>query len=113
MGFWTPTVARFWRQEIRNLDVTVIAGAAILHSAGYDNVLIGVGPRDASVVYSERMPVPVSMWQPWVFGQHGGARAHFFANPSVEVADRKVAPLICYEQLLIWPVLLRCCPHRI
>jgi hypothetical protein len=107
MGFWTPTVARFWHNEIRSLDVTVVAGAAVLYPAGYDNVLVGVGHRGASIVYSERMPVPVAMWLPWIdgTGQRGGARAHFFANPSVEIAGRKVAPLICYEQLLIWPVL--------
>jgi apolipoprotein N-acyltransferase len=53
------------------------------------------------------MPVPVSMWQPWLAwtGQGGGARASFFGNPVVEVAGRRVAPLICYEQLLVWPVL--------
>ncbi|BAP81946.1 conjugal transfer protein TraB (plasmid) [Bradyrhizobium diazoefficiens] len=28
-----------------------------------------------------------------------------FANPVVESAGHRVAPLICYEQLLVWPVL--------
>ena len=42
------------------------------------------------------------MWQPWTTG---GAHAHFFANPVVEFAGFRVAPLICYEQLIIWPVL--------
>jgi hypothetical protein len=107
MGFWTPTVARSWRNEIRNLDVTVVAGAAVLDSSGYDNVLVVIDGRDDDVLYIERMPVPVSMWQPWLqlSGQVGRARAHFFANPSVKVAGRNVAPLICYEQLLVWPVL--------
>lgn len=107
MGFWTPTVARFWRNEIGSLDVTVVAGAAVLDSSGYDNVLVAVDRTDGRILYSERMPVPVSMWQPWLqfSGQVGGARAHFFANPSAKVAGRNVAPLICYEQLIVWPVL--------
>ncbi len=53
------------------------------------------------------MPVPGSMWQPWRlrFGDSGRARAHFFANPFSAVGDRQVAPLICYEQLIVWPAL--------
>ena len=53
------------------------------------------------------MPVPGSMWQPWRtwVGDQGGARAHFFANSVVDVGNVSVAPLICYEQLLVWPVL--------
>ena len=39
------------------------------------------------------------------FGDSGGARATFFADPVVEIAGRRVAPLICYEQLLVWPIL--------
>ena len=38
-------------------------------------------------------------------GQGGGAQAHLFANPVVEVGTTRIAPLICYEQLLLWPVL--------
>lgn len=35
----------------------------------------------------------------------GSARANFFANPIVFVAGARVATLICYEQLIMWPVL--------
>jgi hypothetical protein len=47
------------------------------------------------------------MWQPWLswIGQGDSARAHLFANPIVTSQGRRIAPLICYEQLLIWPVL--------
>jgi len=38
-------------------------------------------------------------------GKTGGAIAQFFANPVVSVGGQRVAPLICYEQLIIWPVL--------
>lgn len=111
-GFWTPTVERLWRQELQGLDVTVIAGATIIDRAGYDNVMMSVSADDAQVLYRERMPVPVSMWQPWRgwAGQGGGARAHFFANPIVELEGKRIAPLICYEQLIVWPV-LQSMPH--
>ena len=69
--------------------------------------MIEMSGDGAQVLYRERMPVPVSMWQPWLAltGEAGGARAHLFEGPVVETAGLRVAPLICYEQLLIWPVL--------
>lgn len=107
LGFWTPTVERLWRAELRGVDVTVIAGSAIVDPQGYDNVMIAISATRGDILYRERMPVPVSMWQPWLAwtGQDGGAGAHFFANPIVELGGRRIAPLICYEQLILWPVL--------
>jgi hypothetical protein len=107
LGFWTPTVARVWQHGLLGSGVTVIAGAAVIDAAGYDNVMVSISASEARILYRERMPVPLSMWRPWRFwmGQGGGARAHFFANPVVDVSGMRVAPLICYEQLLLWPVL--------
>jgi hypothetical protein len=107
LGFWTPTVERLWRDELRGTSITVIAGAAMVDDAGYDNVMVAVWAEGATILYRERMPVPVSMWQPWRgwFGERAGARAHFFANPVAELDGARIAPLICYEQLVVWPVL--------
>lgn len=107
LGFWTPTVARLWQEDLRGSDITVVAGAAVIDAAGYDNVIVAISADEARILYRERMPVPVSMWQPWRAwtGQGGGARAHFLANPVVELAGTRIAPLICYEQLILWPAL--------
>ncbi len=107
LGFWTPTVGRFWQRALTDADISVIAGAAVIDSQGYDNVLMKLSADGSQVLYRERMPVPGSMWQPWRawIGDHGGARAHFFANPIIDVGNQRVAPLICYEQLLVWPIL--------
>nr|WP_292774110.1 conjugal transfer protein TraB [Mesorhizobium sp.] len=102
MGLWSATTERLWARELSGLDIMVNGGAAIIDPVGYDNVMIGVSRKGAEVLYRERMPVPVSMWQPWTTG---GAHARFFANPVFEFAGLKVAPLICYEQLIIWPVI--------
>lgn len=103
LGPLTPTVERFWLDALAGLDVTVIAGAAVIDPEGYDNVVVELGPRGAKVRYRARMRVPVSMWQPWRswFGGSGGARASFFDDAIVEIAGHRVAPLICYEQLLV------------
>lgn len=107
LGFWTPTVQKLWQDELRKSEITVIAGGAVVDQAGYDNILVAVSKDEAEVFYRERMPVPVSMWQPWLewTGRTGGAHAHFFANPVVEFGNKRIAPLICYEQLIVWPII--------
>lgn len=107
LGFWTPSVEQLWREALANGDVAVIAGAAVIDPQGYDNVLVAISADKAGILYRERVPVPVSMWQPWrrLIGQAGGARAHLFANPTVELGGQRIAPLICYEQLVVWPIL--------
>jgi hypothetical protein len=107
LGFWTPTTERWWRNQLKGSDITLLAGAAVVNDAGYDNVLVQVSQAGGEIVYRERMPVPGSMWQPWArfIGVKGGAQAHFFDNPVIEVDGRGAAPLICYEQLLVWPIL--------
>jgi len=106
-GLWTPTASGFWMDGLRGAGVTVIAGAAIVDRQGYDNVMMEISGGQARVLYGERMPVPVSMWQPWLSwtGQGGGAKATIFGSPVVESVGGRIAPLICYEQLLVWPVL--------
>ena len=107
LGFWTPTVERVWREGLRGRALTVVAGAAVINAGGYDNVMMAISADEAKVLYRERMPVPGSMWQPWLqwTGHRGGARADFFGNPEVEVDGVRIAPLICYEQLILWPIL--------
>ncbi len=107
VGIWTSTAERLWRDGLVGLDVVVEAGAIIVNERGYDNVMLGIDRDGAEVLYRQRMPVPVSMWQPWqeLSGQHGGVQAYLFANPAVSLAGHRVAPLICYEQLLVWPIL--------
>jgi hypothetical protein len=102
LGIWTATTERLWTRELAGLDVAVNGGAIVIDKTGYDNVMVEISAAGAEVIYVERMPVPVSMWQPWTTG---GANAHFFANPVVDFAGVTILPLICYEQLIIWPVL--------
>lgn len=107
LGLWTPTLESRWQRELQSGRHAVIAGAAVVTEAGYDNVLVHISGSSTEVVYRERMPVPGSMWQPWrrLVGESVGAQAHFFDNPVADIGGKKVAPLICYEQLIVWPIL--------
>ena len=101
-GIWTLTNEVLWRRGLSDLNVTVVGGAVILTETGYDNIMVSVTAESSIVLYRQRVPVPVSMWRPWTTG---GATADFFGNSVVELAGLRLAVLLCYEQLLIWPVL--------
>lgn len=107
IGNWTPTVERLWTTALEDRPLIVLAGAVVITPHGYDNVLVAVSQIGGRILYLERMPVPGSMWQPWRswMGVSGGVRARFFANPVVDLDGRRLAPLICYEQLIVWPIL--------
>tara|TARA_Y100000815_G_scaffold256455_2_gene264122 strand:+ start:345 stop:1469 length:1125 start_codon:yes stop_codon:yes gene_type:complete len=102
LGIWTPTTERLWTRSLADLNVIVAGGAVVVNDSGYDNVMIELTGEGARILYRERMPVPISMWRPWA---SGGASAEFFANPTGRFARTSIAPLICYEQLLVWPIL--------
>lgn len=107
LGLWTPTIGEFWRSRLRSIGATVIAGATIVLPDGYDNGMVAIDQDGAQIVDRQRMPVPVSMWQPWRawLGEPGGAHADLFGESIGMVGGRRVVPLICYQQLLVWPVL--------
>jgi len=107
LDMWTPTVERLWVRLLAGHDLTVLAGASLVDETGYENVILQITNAGATMAYRQRMPVPIAMWQPWLrlWGSQAGATAHLFADPTFEVGMLRIAPLICYEQLLVWPAL--------
>jgi len=103
-GRWNDDTRALWEPLRRTLGSrAVLLGAERLLPGGrYENVIVRLGRPGDTVVYRQRQPVPLSMWRPW---DSEGARAAWDAAPVFELAGQRVAPLICYEQFLIWPVL--------
>jgi hypothetical protein len=66
----------------------------------YDNAVVVRGTETATVV--QRIPVPIAMWNPF---RSQSARLNLFAPIVVPIAGERAAVLVCYEQLLTWPVL--------
>ena len=56
----------------------------------------------------QRIPVPIAMWNPF---RSQSARLNLFASPVVPIAGERAAVLVCYEQVLTWPVLTSV-PHK-
>jgi predicted amidohydrolase len=66
----------------------------------FRNVLIVRGRDEA--IFEQRIPVPIGMWRP-LGGE--GAKIHLGGPAVLPMAGERAAILICYEQLLTWPIL--------
>jgi hypothetical protein len=102
-GLWMPGEEAWWKKELGSQGRVALVGAEVVESDGrYANAVIEISPIAWSVVYRQRMPVPLTMWRPWAADT---AHAYWFRNPVVLAAGKRAAVLICYEQALVWPVL--------
>lgn len=87
---------------ITRAGVTVIVGAQRLRPDGsIENGLYELGAGDARWV--NRIPVPGGLWHPWA--PKGTVPAAWWSSGVQMLGDRRVAALVCHEQLLAWPAL--------
>lgn len=84
----SPMVSTRYRRELRS-------------DFAYDNAVLIRGVETA--ISRQRIPVPIAMWNPLTATT---ARLNLFGPGVVRISGERVAILVCYEQLLIWPVLL-------
>jgi len=71
-----------------------------------DNTLLVVGAESAT--FFQRVPVPVGMWRP--FGR-GSVPLRLNAPGVLAIDHHRVAVLICYEQMLTFPILASMLRH--
>lgn len=93
-GGWTEAGKRLWAASEKR---TVLIGA-VLKIDRPKNVMINV---KSGTIYSQRQPIPLSMWRPFDSTSFDSA---WFENPILQVDGKKIAPLICYEGFLVWPI---------
>jgi apolipoprotein N-acyltransferase len=104
-AFWEPTLDELRRQH----RLAVIgAGVAIPDSPAYRNAALIIG-EERPRAFFQRIPVPVGMWRP--FGSGPSVPLRLGGPGTIEIAGQRVAFLICYEQLLVLPVLLSAIDH--
>jgi hypothetical protein len=101
---WTDATDAFWAPAVANAGKTLLIGAGqpIPGSARYYNSVIIVGDR-AHPAFNQRIPVPGGMWNP--FQPQNGVALNLLGPGTVDVGGQRAAILICYEQLLTWPML--------
>jgi len=83
----------------------VIVGAELPGERGttrLDNALVVIDGKGTRPMV-ERVPVPLGMWRPW---DASTFNAYPFGSGIATVAGKRVAYAVCYEQLLVYPLLV-------
>ena len=104
-AFWQPTLA-----DVRSRGKTLLIGVGlpIKGTRLYRNAVLAVG-NSAARPFLQRVPVPVVMWNPMKTDHSVPLR--LFGPGILEVAGERAAILVCYEQLLSWPILQSASQH--
>jgi hypothetical protein len=115
---WTEATDLFWQQtlaELRASEKTIVLGAGrpmtgndrvyplseqVTTAPRYRNALLIAGTE--SGVLFQRIPVPLGMWRPF---SASGVPLNLLGPGVVQIAGHRTVVLICYEQLLAWPIL--------
>jgi hypothetical protein len=106
INHWTPSAEGFWQStysELRQNHQSILFGAEenLPHRGQYRNELLLRGEYTAT--FQQRVPIPYAMWRPW---DNFGVPIHYFGPSILFVGPRRAAPIVCYEQLLVAPVLI-------
>lgn len=104
---WTEATEAFWGPTIEHLHqehrtALIGAGIPIPGSTEFKNTAITVGEWQTKP-FEQRIPIPIGMWKP--FGPADGVPLNLTGPGALQVGPHRLAILICYEQLLVWPIL--------
>lgn len=104
-GEWTDE-AVWWDRTSAKLEKenksALVGVSRRLQDGRLLNVTVSIGAT-AGVEWVARVPVPIAMWRPWA---GAGYFVSAWSGSGVqEFRGLRVASLICYEQLLVWPAL--------
>jgi apolipoprotein N-acyltransferase len=96
--FWEPTFS-----VLRTSGKTIIIGVGISLPDGnhYENAVLIRGLQNGPDFF-QRIPVPLGMWRPLT---STGVPLHLRHRGTIRIGAESASILICYEQLLVWPVL--------
>ena len=111
---WNEATEMFWQPTLALLKAsgkTIILGAGVSKpgTGQFDNVLLIRGAQNGPDL-PQRIPVPIGMWRA---GTPTGVPIHMWGSGTVNIAGERAAILICYEELLVWPILMSATEHPI
>lgn len=110
---WNPATELFWIDTLNQLadqHRTAIIGAAqqLPDEDRFLNTAVIINGAE-SATFVQRIPVPIGMWRPWTTTAGVPLK---LSNPGTAIiGGERVAILICYEQLLVWPYLQSAAEH--
>ena len=104
--FWQPTFAALrasGKTILLGVGMPMIGpepGGSFTGAPKYRNAVLIAGAE--SGLFFQRIPVPIGMWKPF---SDAGVPLNVSGKGTVQIGGFRAAVLICYEQLLPWPVL--------
>jgi hypothetical protein len=110
---WTESTEAFWQPTIdqaRANGTTLLIGAGlpIAASDGIRNAVIVTG-NTAAQPFVQRVPIPIIMWNP--LKPRASIPLDLLGPGILELNGERAAILVCYEQLLTWPILRSALEH--
>lgn len=109
---WNEATDAFWDRTLERLNrdgKTILVGANVsdARTPHYFNAIVIRG-ADRQRDFLQRIPIPIAMWAP--YGKRG-VPLRLDGAGTRDIAGRRTAVLICYEHLLIWPILTSFAQH--
>jgi apolipoprotein N-acyltransferase len=107
LGDFATSVAVL-RSDLRDTSAIHISGPkdeTILRPR-YTNAMVVRGAQSATV--AQRVPVPIAMWNPF---REDSAQLSFSRPGLTVIENERTGTVICYEQLIVWPVLITMIQH--
>ncbi|NQY74401.1 MAG: hypothetical protein HRT90_06515 [Candidatus Margulisbacteria bacterium] len=101
-GKWNSSTQQLWETYYPNSDKTILVGAVNTFHNRQENVIIQISGKSSHIIYKQRVPIPLNMLN---IDSELSLSANGFRNPVVQVRNQLIAPLICYEQFLMWTIL--------
>ncbi len=101
---WLMSSQLQWNATLQNAihdKADIVLGAQIDEHQGFDNVFILFG-QDGYQVHPARQPMPLGLWRPWSQATY---HTHWFNSGKMTVQDQTVAYILCYEQMIPFPLL--------
>jgi len=103
---WTEATEDFWSPTIQHLRAShrtalIGVGVPVVNSQEFHNSIIAIGASKAA--FDQRIPIPIGMWKP--FGPADGVPLNLTGPGTLQIGPHRLAILICYEQLLVLPIL--------
>ena len=104
VGEWQPASEYWWQKEIDLAKVkktTLLIGAVVDESHGHWSDALIIRGTDVGIARA-RIPIPVGMWNPF---SATGFNSYPGNSGVVSVQGKPVAISMCYEDLLVFPMI--------
>ncbi|WP_158005001.1 nitrilase-related carbon-nitrogen hydrolase [Acidiphilium sp. PM] len=96
---WLPGTAAQYAASVPPGRTWLVGATTQKNGSLWDSVVGVRRGKPSNTLFRAAFPVPVSMWHPWKTGGYGAT----WDEPVKTIDGVKVASVICYDQLLVWP----------